>query len=119
MPIRFRKSFRIFPGVLINFSRSGISTTVGSRGFHLTFNKNGVRQSVGIPGSGLSESSYLIKNGSEQNSASEHGTRAVGCFPWGCLVFIIIALAAVYFAANALGLLPANFLSHLLQQAGL
>jgi hypothetical protein len=62
MPIRFRKTYKIFPGVKMNVSKSGMSFTVGPRGFHLTFGKRGVRQTVGIPGSGLSESSYLIKN---------------------------------------------------------
>jgi Protein of unknown function (DUF4236) len=123
MPIRFRKTFRILPGVKINFSRGGISTTLGSRGFHLTFNKNGVRQSVGIPGSGLSESSYLIKNESDSSSQPKHDPQdrsgEVGCFPWGCLLFIVIGVIVTYLGASALGLVPPNYLSHLLQQVGL
>ena len=123
MPIRFRKTFKVLPGVKINLSRGGISTTVGSRGLHLTFNKHGVRQSVGIPGSGLSESSYLIKNESDGASQTRHESDPqsgeVGCFPWGCLLVLVIVLVGAYFAANALGWLPPNFLSGLLHQAGL
>jgi hypothetical protein len=125
MPIRFRKTFRILPGVRINLSRGGISTTVGTRGFHLTFNKGGVRQSIGLPGSGLSESSYLIKNESgsqadaRQKQSPDQAGGEVGCFPWGCLVFILIALVIGYIGANAFGLIPPNYLSHLLGQAGL
>jgi len=132
MPIRFRRTYKIFPGVKINVSKGGISTTVGPRGMHLTFNKQGVRQSVGLPGTGLSETSYLIKNehDSERDRGSEAGAHArtqddvhaggdVGCFPWGCLAFIVIVLVVGYFGANAMGWLPPNYLSHLLQQAGL
>src|SRR5689334_11120395 len=76
MPVRFRKSYRILLGVKVNLSKSGMSFTVGLGGFHLTFGKRGVRQTVGIPGSGLSESSYIFKNGPEskkpKRSTSSH-----------------------------------------------
>ena len=71
MPIRFRKSFKIFPWFKINMSKSGISETVGTRGVHLTFGKRGVRQSIGLPGSGLSESSYIIHNENEAEHAAQ------------------------------------------------
>ena len=125
MPIRFRKTFKVLPGVKINLSRGGISTTVGPRGFHLTFNKSGVRQSVGLPGTGLSESSYLVKKESEHNSQQNHETTEheggeVGCFPWGCLGFILVLAIEVYVGASAFGFLPENYhLSHILQQVGL
>src|SRR5258706_15241308 len=70
MPIRFRRTFKILPGVKINVSRHGVSTTVGTRGMHLTFNRYGVRQSVGLPGSGVSETSYLV-GGGQQNEAEK------------------------------------------------
>ncbi len=121
MPIRFRRTFHIFPGVRINLSRNGISTTIGPRGFHFTFGKGGIRQTVGLPGTGLSESSYLIKNEpkSEKEKDSQEGAHdngEVGCFPWGCLVFILIVLVVGYFVANAMGWLPPHYLSHLLEQ---
>ena len=133
MPIRFRRTYKIFPGVKINVSKGGISTTVGPRGFHLTFNKQGVRQSIGLPGTGLSESSYLIDYDPEPDK-KDRGSKAgahprtqdddraggdVGCFPWGCLAFIVIVLVVGYFGANTMGWLPPNYLSNLLQQAGL
>lgn len=37
MPIRFRKSFTLFPGVNVNVSKGGTGLTVGKRGFHLNF----------------------------------------------------------------------------------
>jgi len=130
MHIRFRRTFKIFPGVRLNVSRHGISTSVGPRGMHLTFNKYGVRQSVGLPGSGLSENSYLIKNNqsSDKSSSDEQATNVhhsihkgegMGCELEGCgclLAVLLIVGVAAYFAANSLHLIPANFLSHQLQQ---
>ena len=62
MPVRFRRSFNIFPGVKVNVSKSGISFSIGKPGATLNFSKRWVRQTVGIPGSGLSHSSYIVKN---------------------------------------------------------
>lgn len=54
MGLRFRRSVRLFPGVRLNFSGSGISASVGGRGATVNVGKRGVRSTVGIPGSGLS-----------------------------------------------------------------
>jgi len=54
MSLRFRRSVRLFPGVRLNFSRSGISTTVGVRGASMTLGPRGTYANVGLPGSGLS-----------------------------------------------------------------
>src|SRR4051812_4783227 len=54
MGLRFRRSVRLFPGVRLNFSHSGVSTSVGVRGASITLGARGVYGNVGIPGSGLS-----------------------------------------------------------------
>jgi hypothetical protein len=54
MSLRFRRSVRLFPGVRLNFSRGGISTTVGVRGASLTVGPRGTYANVGLPGTGLS-----------------------------------------------------------------
>ncbi|MBA1195220.1 DUF4236 domain-containing protein [Pseudomonas entomophila] len=56
MALRFRKSFKIAPGVRINLSKSGVSTSVGGKGFTTNLSKRGTRVTAGIPGSGLSAS---------------------------------------------------------------
>lgn len=73
MPIRFHRSIKIMPGVKLNLSKSGVSTTVGPRGVHFTFSKRGIRRSIGIPGTGLSEVDYIKKNG----TATEQEKREV------------------------------------------
>ena len=71
MPIRFRRTLRVGPGVKLNFSKSGVSTTVGPKGFHFTFGKNGVRRTVSIPGTGVSEVDYIKKNKTETEKEKE------------------------------------------------
>ncbi len=59
MSIRFRRTFKLFPGVKINIGKRGISTSVGIRGAHITFGKNGTYIGTGIPGTGISQRTKL------------------------------------------------------------
>jgi hypothetical protein len=54
MGLRYRRSVRLFPGVRLNFSRSGVSTSIGVRGASVTIGPRGTYANVGLPGSGLS-----------------------------------------------------------------
>jgi len=62
MGFRFRKSIKIMPGVKINISKSGLSTSIGRRGATVNVGKKGVRGTVGLPGTGLSYSEMLTKS---------------------------------------------------------
>lgn len=55
---RFWKRFKILPFTMLNVSKNGLSVSIGHRGFHLTFNRHGVRMTVGLPGTGLSAIGY-------------------------------------------------------------
>lgn len=61
MGLRYRKSIKIVPGVKLNLSKAGVSTSVGKRGATVNFSKRGTRATVGIPGSGLSYSTMVGK----------------------------------------------------------
>ncbi|MET9879329.1 DUF4236 domain-containing protein [Actinacidiphila glaucinigra] len=51
MPLRFRKSFRVLPGVRLNINKRSLSVTTGSKGVHHTVNTRGERtESVDLPG---------------------------------------------------------------------
>lgn len=67
MGLRFRKSVTLCKGVRLNFGKSGMSVTTGTRGFHNTYNfGTGKRTtSIGIPGTGLS---YVTTSGGRSNS---------------------------------------------------
>jgi hypothetical protein len=144
MPIRFRRSFRIFPGVKVNVSKGGVSVSVGKPGATLNFGKHGVRQTIGVPGSGVSHTSYLFKKDAdsdrdkdnnddagdardkrdkddvrERQKASENdeeeGEREVGCFPGTCLLIVVLGAISLYIVAYNLHWIPQTFLTDLLQ----
>ena len=139
MPVRFRRTFTLFPGVKVNVSKGGMSITVGRKGFHLNFSKHGVRQTTGLPGSGISHTSYLFKNDDEEDdeksrkepekqSAAEEKSdekpkqqstkrtmREHASSPWGFFLFVLVALFFIYFGASAFGLLPPNLLTNFFQ----
>lgn len=52
--LRFRKQFKVAPGVKFNVNKKSLGFTLGGRGAHLTYNTRGQRTtSVGLPGTGL------------------------------------------------------------------
>lgn len=133
MPVRIRKTFTLFPGVKVNLSKGGMSLSVGRRGFTLNFSKHGVRQTTGLPGSGISHTSYLFKNADDDNEKenekeertsdldekpkkrTRRSLREQASSPWGFFLFVFIALFFIYFGAAALGLLPPNLVTNFLQ----
>lgn len=54
MGLRFQHRVTLFPGVRINFSGGGISTTIGVPGASINVGPKGNYLNLGIPGSGLS-----------------------------------------------------------------
>ncbi|MEG3132382.1 DUF4236 domain-containing protein [Rouxiella sp. T17] len=54
MGFRFRRSIKILPGVKINISKTGVSTSIGRPGATVNLSSRGVKTTLGIPGSGLS-----------------------------------------------------------------
>jgi Protein of unknown function (DUF4236) len=51
--LRLFRRIKIAPGVTINVSKSGLSTSFGPKGAKVTVGKRGVRRTVGIPGTGV------------------------------------------------------------------
>lgn len=60
MGLRFRKSFKVAPGVRVNVGKKSVGVSVGGRGGHISVNSNG-RKTIGasIPGTGISYSESL------------------------------------------------------------
>ena len=55
MGFRFRKSFKIAPGVKLNVNKKSVGVSVGGKGARVSVNSSGkVTKSVSIPGTGLS-----------------------------------------------------------------
>ena len=51
---RFRKTISVLPGVHVNLSKTGISTSVGGKGATLNVGHGKRMVTLGIPGTGLS-----------------------------------------------------------------
>ena len=53
MTWQYRKRVKVAPGVYMNITKNGISTSIGVRGASMTFGKNGTYLNTGIPGTGF------------------------------------------------------------------
>lgn len=58
MGFRVRRSFSLAPGVRLNLSKGGFSTSLGGRGCSVNIGRRGVSSSLGIPGTGVSSRTY-------------------------------------------------------------
>jgi hypothetical protein len=103
--LRFYRRIRLFPGVRVNLSRSGISTSIGTRGAHITVGHGQVRETVGLPGTGLS---YTHVEGTHKTAADAPGQGQPQTLPdalpkgrawrgwlWIALIIVAIALCVV------------------------
>jgi hypothetical protein len=105
MGFRFRKSIRLFPGVRLNISKGGFSTSVGRPGATVNIGKRGVRGTVGLPGSGLSYSEMLVKRREDTGGlAYEANTPSLASSPIKKLMFFVVlgilGIVAVLFVAG-------------------
>lgn len=74
MGFSFRKRLKIMKGLYLNFSKTGISTSVGGPGATLNFGKNGTRVTTSIPGTGIRYSKNLSGNKKDTVSDFQDGT---------------------------------------------
>ncbi len=84
MAIRFRKSFKLTPGLRLNIGKRGASLRVGPKGAGYTVGTSGQRVSASVPGTGVGFSSRIGKRKSDnQNTNPSIGSWAavlVGLF---------------------------------------
>ena len=50
MGLRYRKSFKLAPGLRLNMSKSGFGLSVGPRGFSMSLGPSGIYRNVNLPG---------------------------------------------------------------------
>lgn len=75
MGLRFRKSFKVAPGVKVNLNKKSTSVTFGGKGIHHTVSSSGKKTTtVGIPGTGIS---YSETSGTTKSSKSTKQTEQV------------------------------------------
>lgn len=73
MGLRFRKSVTLCKGVKLNFGKTGMSVSVGGKGYHKTINTKGqVTTSMGIPGTGIYYTDTKKIGGNKQSSSRKN-----------------------------------------------
>ncbi|HEX3944136.1 MAG TPA: DUF4236 domain-containing protein [Rhizomicrobium sp.] len=80
MGLRFHRVFSVLPGVRINVSKSGVSTSVGPRGADVNIGRHGVTTNAGIPGTGLSYRQKMGSRGSKLGIIALVGALAFAAF---------------------------------------
>ena len=93
--LRFRRTLRPLPGVRLNLSKSGVSTSVGTRGAWFTIGHGKTRETVGLPGTGVSyteQQSIGTPPGDEAAPASSSVGR--GVLVW-LVAFLVVAVVAI------------------------
>ena len=104
MGVRFRKSFKIAPGVKFNLNKKSVGLTFGGKGVHYTVNSSGRKTStVGIPGTGLSYTHSSgggnktnISDKKQSGGNSNFFNRIVSFFTSkGCLGYLLGLIAAM------------------------
>jgi hypothetical protein len=86
MAFRFRKSFKILPGVRLNVGSKGISSvSIGKRGASVSVGKSGTYVNAGIPGTGLSYREKInASSGANSSAGGGNGTSIpAGTVPTG------------------------------------
>lgn len=71
--MRFRRRVTLFPGVTINLSKSGFSTTIGPRGASVNFGRNGAFLNTSIPGTGLYDRKRIGGKSRSTRQANSNG----------------------------------------------
>src|SRR5690242_2285103 len=51
---RFRHSYKVFPGLKLNLSKSGLSASIGGAPFTVNVAHRGIHKTASLPGTGLS-----------------------------------------------------------------
>ena len=99
MAWRFRKRISLGKFLKFNLSKSGISTTVGVKGFSFNIGKKGVYRNIGIPGTGLYKRDKVSDAPSRDASQQTYVQQNTGQQTKGginIVVFIIIALFVLF-----------------------
>lgn len=93
---RFQKRIRLLPGVTLNLSRKGVSTSIGTRGARVTLGHGKRRTTVGIPGSGINHTSVVSTTSGRRSSpaAQPQGVRWRKVL-WMALTICVLAFFVV------------------------
>ena len=98
MAWNFRRRKKIAPGVYINMSKKGISTTIGPKGASMTFGPNGTYLNTSIPGTGMYNRRKISGNSIKNNTSTSYNIKQLNenvDNKIGCLVAMKILIYVV------------------------
>ena len=89
MAFRFQKRIKILPGITLNLSRKGVSTSLGATGARVTYGHGEKRTTVGLPGTGISHSQVEKIAPAEPPQPEQENERANLLIGIGFIAFLI------------------------------
>jgi hypothetical protein len=101
MSFRLRKRIKLFPGLWLNASKRGISASIGGRGATVNISKKGVRETMSVPGTGISYQSKTAKwakTPSLSNAPRRRPAKRVS--PSSVLAFVLVLAAILWILSN-------------------
>ena len=103
MAWNYRKRIKIAPGIYLNLSKGGVSTSIGPKGAKISIGKNGTYLNTSIPGTGLYSRTKLSGSGKSDslNSLVENATGKPSTSNWLfglAIIFFIIGLIFIIFS---------------------
>ena len=88
MGFRLRQNLRLAKGLRLNFSKSGISLSAGPRGATTNIGLGGVKETLGLPGTGVS-----YQTGDITGLGSRRRRKA----SWFWIAIVLLVLGVKYF----------------------
>ena len=89
--MRFQKRIKILPGITLNISRKGVSTSLGAPGARVTYGHGQKRTTVGLPSTGISHSHSQVEKTTpaEPPQTEQENDRANLLIGIGFIAFLI------------------------------
>lgn len=119
MAWNYRKRIKIAPGVHLNLSKGGVSTSIGPKGAKVTIGKKGTYLHTSIPGTGLYSRKKVSRQNNKKttNSKGEQMMRTTkddgGFFmpknTWGCVFRWLGLIAIIFLVVNLVQLIIGSF----------
>lgn len=91
MAWNYRKRIKIAPGIHLNLSKGGVSTSVGPKGAKISIGKNGTYLNTSIPGTGFYSRTKLSGNSTSTRHSSFMGSESQGTLSSGNSTLILLA----------------------------
>ena len=97
MAWNYRKRIKIAPGIHLNLSKGGVSTSIGPKGARISIGKNGTYLNTSIPGTGLYSRQKISGNrlSTTRSSLMDKGTKNTSISNNSILVVFAVILLFV------------------------